>query len=139
MLSNFETCPHCVAKGKSGSIWRMHERTPLISRSDGTTFHLTLFDGPGPLYVASGRTMSGRAAALFLYDSEALGLAGKVLVIIRTANLRGAETIPAIESAADKIAEALESGHRPEQCYFYDEQLSPFIEDRRLRLKLSRA
>ena len=47
MLSNFETCPHCVAKGKSGSIWRMYERTPLISRSDGTTFHLILFDGPG--------------------------------------------------------------------------------------------
>ena len=131
MLSNFETCPHCLAKGKSGSIWRMYERTPQISRSDGTTFHLILFDGPGPLYAASGRTMSGREAALFLYDSEILGLAGKVLVIIRTGNLRGAGTILAIESAADRIAEAVESGRRPEQCYFYDGCLSPFIEDRR--------
>jgi hypothetical protein len=77
--------------------------------------------------------MSGRVAALFLYDSEALGLTGNVLVIIRTANLRGAGTILAIESAADKIAEAVESGHKPEQCYFYDGQLSPFIEDRRRR------
>jgi hypothetical protein len=75
--------------------------------------------------------MSGRAAALFLYDSEAL-------VIIRTANLRRAGTILAIESAADKIAEAVESGNKPEQCYFYDGQLSPFIEDRHPALNLRR-
>lgn len=78
--------------------------------------------GQGPLCAAPGKTMSGRAAALFLYDSEALGLTGNVLVIIRTANLRGAGTILPIESAAYKIAEAVESGHKPEQCYFYDGQ-----------------
>lgn len=37
---NFSTRPHCAAKGDSGMIVRMTESSPLISRSDGSTYHL---------------------------------------------------------------------------------------------------
>lgn len=41
MHKNFDICPHCFAKGKDRVIRpATPHRTPLVSRSDGSSFHL---------------------------------------------------------------------------------------------------
>ncbi len=37
---NFNICPHCLANGLPGTLERLNERGPIISRSDGINFHL---------------------------------------------------------------------------------------------------
>jgi len=105
----------------------MYEHTPIINRSDGKSFHLLLFDGPGLLYGKSGGVIAGRAAAIFNYASENIGQ-GTVLVIIRTINRDREGTVDAMESVADELAKIIESENRPDERYFYDERLSPLEE-----------
>ncbi len=43
---NFNLCPHCIRHGEQGLLCRMCESMPMISRSDGKTFHVLLADRP---------------------------------------------------------------------------------------------
>jgi hypothetical protein len=43
---NFNVCPHCILHGKQSLLCRLCEGIPMISRSDGKTFHLLLADHP---------------------------------------------------------------------------------------------
>ena len=43
---NFNLCPHCVFHGEQSLLCRLCEGIPMISRSDGKTFHLLLADYP---------------------------------------------------------------------------------------------
>jgi hypothetical protein len=55
---NFNLCPHCASNGQPALLSRLCEGLPMISRSDGETFHLFLADRPlpYPLECASGPT-----------------------------------------------------------------------------------
>jgi hypothetical protein len=56
MISNFETCPHCTAKGYSAIMMRLRGHTPLITRSDGKSYHLLLFAACSDAGVKSSGT-----------------------------------------------------------------------------------
>ena len=45
---NFNLCPHCIGQGRESLLCRICEGCPMISRSDGRTFHLLLTDHPWP-------------------------------------------------------------------------------------------
>lgn len=45
---NFNLCPHCASTGHPALLGRLCECLPMISRSDGQTFHLLLADRPLP-------------------------------------------------------------------------------------------
>jgi len=133
MVSNFETCPHCKAKGYSGIMMRLYSHTPLITRSDGKNYHLLLFDGPSIWYAKSGGPTAGRAVAGFYYASDKQGIEhAQIMVILRTVGLQKPEVVRAIEESANLLAQVLGSGQRPEQAYLFDAgHLSKLPEDER--------
>lgn len=133
MVSNFEICPHCKAKGNSGIMMRLYEHTPLITRSDGKNYHLLLFDGPSIWYGRNGTPIAGRAVAGFYYASDKLRIDhAQIVVILRTVGLKRPEVVAAIEESATLLAKILESSQRPEQAYLFDAgQLSKLPEDER--------
>src|SRR5260370_8950216 len=51
MFKNFDSCPHCRAKGLPGTLWRLESETPVVNRAAGPPFHLVLFFGAP--YVSS--------------------------------------------------------------------------------------
>ncbi len=128
MVSNFDSCPHCSAKGTAGILVRLNENTPVVRRSDGKTFHLFLFDGPAAMHGNSGGIVAGRSSATFFYASDTLDMPhGQVTVIIRTTDLDRDGVIGAVETAADLLSKILASGQRPEGAYFFDSgQLSVY-------------
>jgi hypothetical protein len=100
---------------------RMHEKTPLISRSDDKTFHVYLFSGPDSWYARSGGVVAGRAASNYFYASDKLNINhGAVTVIFRTTDLdlRGVED--AMSDAADQMATILSQGKGLEPALYYD-------------------
>lgn len=67
---NFGICPHCARKGGPFLLERLNDEGPMISRSDGESFHLVLGDRPisFPAEKSSGRT--GMMTAGFWYVKE---------------------------------------------------------------------
>jgi hypothetical protein len=114
-------------------MMRLHEKTPLITRSDGKSYHLLLFDGPSIWYARSGAPIAGRAVAGFYYASDKLKIDHALItVILRTADLREAEVVKGMEESANLLAAILDSGQKPEQGYLYDAGcLSKLREDER--------
>ncbi len=121
MYKDFDTCPHCTAAKKSGRIMRMEAKTPLISRSDGKHFHLYLFSGPDPWYAKSGAPIAGRMTTNYFYASDKLKVSHEaVMVMFRTTDLDYDRIVEAMRDAADRIAEILSKGERPEPALYYD-------------------
>lgn len=100
---------------------RMHEKTPLISRSDDKTFHLYLFSGPDSWYARSGGVVAGRVASNYFYASDELNVDhGAVTVIFRTTELDSAGIERAMRDAADQMATILSQGKGLEPGLYYD-------------------
>ena len=120
ITKNFSTCPHCESKGRAGIVVRITENTPLISRSDGTTFHLFLQDGPAPQYGKGGGLIAGRALAHFRYAQDNLGLESEpVAIVLNTFGKTRDEVVKQIEDVADQLAKELRSGHRLSLAYSF--------------------
>jgi hypothetical protein len=125
MYRNFGICPHCQKKGSPYLLERLNDSGPMISRSDGETFHLVLGDRPisFPAEKSSGRTATMTAG--FWYVSERKpgfwesqtsagtnGCTETVVVILRKPPKRGAELMRHIELLADTLAEKIiQLGH----------------------------
>jgi len=121
MFSNFDSCPHCSGKGRTGVLPRLNESTPVVNRTDGKSFHLFLFDGPSVMHGNSGGIVAGRSSATFFYASGALNMPhGQTAVIVRTTDLDRRGVVGAVETAADLLSKILASGRRPESAYLYD-------------------
>jgi hypothetical protein len=109
MFRNFLNCPHCTAEGKQKSARpATAHRTPLVSRSDGQTFHVYLeesFVRPNSTHSAS------EVVALFRYDLDSTGVNGEsTLVVIPLASGEAGGGLSELEGAADELAEILGSG-----------------------------
>jgi hypothetical protein len=65
---NFNLCPHCRHRGRQALLCRLCEGLPMISRSDGESFHLYLADRPIPYpnEIAAGATH--RISACYWYS-----------------------------------------------------------------------
>lgn len=106
MVKNFLFCPHCAAKGKSRSVEpATAHRSPLVSRSDGNTFHLFLEES----YVRRASSHAGwEVVALFRYDLDTAGIKGESTLLVLP--LVSEAAVEELETAADELAEKLIEG-----------------------------
>ena len=117
LYRNFKLCPHCEKTGGPFLLGLRNESYPVISRSDGTSFHLIL--GDRPISYPDGRT-SGRTAIKsvgFWYVREkeagsrdsmwARAATESVVVILRRPPRADAALADHIETLADLLAEKL--------------------------------
>lgn len=115
MLRNSQKCPHC---GKT--FVRITGQTPLVNRSDGTFFHVTLFAGPDPRAKFSGDFYDNQVICNFAYAHVQLGLKDHtVTIVITKAEKDPEEVLDQVEDAADKLAELVEEGHRLTAVYTF--------------------
>jgi hypothetical protein len=113
-LRNFQVCPHCERLGRQSIVERLDERGPVISRSDGESFHLVLGDRPisYPAEKSSGKT--GMMTVGFWYVRERNRESGEmtpctetVVVILRKPPTSGVSLMRHLEKLADHLAERL--------------------------------
>ena len=64
---NFNVCPHCESNGEEALLSRLSEGIPMISRSDGKTFHLLLADRPLPYPAERGDDPTQTVSVCFWY------------------------------------------------------------------------
>jgi hypothetical protein len=64
---NFNFCPHCEWNGEEALLSRLSEGIPMISRSDGRTFHLLLADRPLAYPAERGEDPTRMVSACFWY------------------------------------------------------------------------
>ena len=95
--------------------------TPLISRSDGRSFHLYLFSGHDLCHAKSGGIIAGRESSTYFYASDKLGVNhDSVTVIFRTVDLDSVSVENAMRDAADQMASILFNGEALEPDLYYD-------------------
>jgi hypothetical protein len=66
---NFNLCPHCIGQGRESLLCRMCEGCPMISRPDGSTFHLLLADHSW-LYPAERNSQATKPVSLCFWYSH---------------------------------------------------------------------
>jgi hypothetical protein len=134
-LRNFGVCPHCQKKGGPFLLERLNDEGPMISRSDGESFHLVLGDRPisFPAERFSGNTAMMTAgfwyvsetAARSLVAGESTGTNGfteTVVVILRKPPKSGAALMRHLEDLADTLAEKITQLGRLATLYEFDGQ-----------------
>ena len=116
MDRNFTACPHCTAKGLSGQLFKIPEKTPKITVSDGKSFHLFLISGPDP-----GDRARSSFVGQFSYVHESLGSESHRvdLTLIRPGEYFQ-EVKGQFEKAALKLGELLERATPLSSEYRFD-------------------
>ena len=110
-LRNFEICPHCERVGRPALVERLNEAGPVISRSDGISFHLVLGDRPisFPAEKSSGKTDMLTAGFWYMRsrNDDEPPVTETVVVLLRRPPGRGTALMHCLETVADKLAEKL--------------------------------
>lgn len=117
VYKNFQVCPHCEKRGGPFLLDRLNESGPVISRSDGVTFHLVLGDRPisYPAEGSSGNTEMKSVGFWYMRERGAdsreshrsSGLTQTVVVILRQPPRSGVALLRHVEALADLLAEKL--------------------------------
>ena len=116
MQRNAIQCSHC---GKN--FVRITDKTPLVNRSDGKRFHVTLFAGPDPRPKVSGGFDQGQLICDFVYAHDRFGPKNHtILVVVSIVDDNPDHVIHQIEAAADKLAELIETGNRLADLYTFN-------------------
>ena len=121
MFKNFDICPHCRAKGLPGTLWRFKLETPVINRSDGSRFHLSLFSGAEYVPAPSGGIAGNRLLGDFrsVHDGFSDSASPSIVVLTNPGDSREGVRRQ-LEEAADQLAEVLQGNVRPSQRYDFD-------------------
>lgn len=102
---NFNLCPHCLRRGKDALLNRLHESMPMISRSDGETYHLLLADVPRPYPAEKGRGREDGVSLCFWYSSIRSGPeTSTTIVLIPARSLESKCVFRRVEIVADTLA-----------------------------------
>lgn len=102
---NFNECPHCRSMGKEGLLWRYSECFPMISRSDGRSFHLYLTDAPRPFPAERSFRREHSFTLCFLYTQEGDTRGdGTVLVFMDSLGKSNQNIYRRIEEIADVLS-----------------------------------
>jgi hypothetical protein len=105
---NFNLCPHCRAQGQESLLSRLCEGVPMISRSDGWSFHLLLADEPQPYPAESKAGETDLVSVCFWYCHVKSGTTTRTSIVLLPAEAPGyAAFFRRIEQAADLLAERL--------------------------------
>jgi hypothetical protein len=103
-------------------IVRTTERSPLISRSDGATYHLFLHDGPNPRYDQGGGLIAGQKIATFRYAQDAYVVKSEPLrILMKSPGHSLDEVIRQLEDVADRLAVALQGGGKLAGSYTFED------------------
>jgi hypothetical protein len=123
---NFNLCPHCIFRGEQSLLCRLREGMPMISRSDGKTFHLLLADYPAPFPAERGVRGSAKTSFCFWYSHvRDPRTTHSTVVVLRNHGLSTAGLFRLIETAADLLAQKLMRSSRLPTFYeFVDGSLS---------------
>jgi len=123
---NFNVCPHCRFLGEQPLLTRLCESVPMISRSDGSSFHLLLADRllPYPNELSAGPTQN--ISAFFWYSHISRPReTGSTIVTLRSTETNRPTVFRAIETIADLLAETLARYGQLRKLYEYsDDSLS---------------
>jgi hypothetical protein len=115
MQRNSNKCGHCQR------MFVRADRTAVVNRSDGKTFHVSLISGPGPRPDVSGGFHEDQAVCKFGYVSDFLGPTRYSLdVFIKHVDEERQGMLQRIEGAADKIAELVHAGQELLPAYTLD-------------------
>src|SRR4029077_1668588 len=137
LIRNFGICPHCEKKGGPFLLDRLNNQGPMISRSDGVSFHLVLGDRPisFPAEKSSGRTEMLSAGFWYVTERKTdswgarespqpAGTTETVVVILRKPPRRGVDLARYLETVADRLADKLAKAEELGTLYeFYGNQL----------------
>ncbi len=105
---NFNLCPHCIQEGREPLLPRLYEAMPMISRSDGETFHLLLADRPLPYPLERNSRPTGQVSLLFWYRHErTLSETHSTIVILSDLFAGKARLYRRVEEIADLLCEEL--------------------------------
>jgi hypothetical protein len=109
---NFNVCPHCESQGHEPILSRLNEGIPMISRSDGKTFHLVLADKPRPYPEESSAGPTEQLSVCFWYaQTQNPSVSNSVVVLLRSGLRRDTSLFRQIEDVADLLATELSEGH----------------------------
>jgi hypothetical protein len=124
---NFGVCPHCQKKGGLLVLERLNDEDPVISRSDGESFHIVLGDKPisFPAEESSGRTATMTAGFWYVSErrAESPGTGGfteTVVVMLRKPPKSGTPLMRHLELLADTLAEKINLEGRLSTYYEFD-------------------
>ncbi len=116
---NFNICPHCIWFGKDGLLSRLSEGPPMISRSDGKTYHLLMADKPLPYPAERFPGPTQRFSVCFWYScGPGSGAAQTTVVLLPGSTRKNNNLFRRIEWIADILALMLQS--RKPLGGFYD-------------------
>ena len=123
---NFNLCPHCTSRGEQSLLIRLQEGIPMISRSDGYSFHLFLADQPKAYPAERGVGRTTQVSICFWHQNEKNGVrsidTNRTSIVILTADLRNRPGLYRLtERVADELAAVLQLGHSLEPVYRYEE------------------
>jgi len=124
---NFNVCPHCEGRGEEAFLSRLSEGMPMISRSDGKTFHLLLADRPLP-YPAerlTGPTQTTSVCFWYVYGKE-MSATKSTVVVFECRECPKEKMYRRIEFIADVLADELL--RRQELAVFYNLQGNSVLE-----------
>lgn len=125
LFRNFQSCPHCEKNSCNPFFERINESAPVISRSDGLTFHLILGDRPieYPAERSSGNTEMVTAGFWYAKDVNdhncETEFAGTVVVMLRKRS-GGIGLLQQLEIVADRLVERIIKASDIETFYAFD-------------------
>jgi hypothetical protein len=113
LLRNFNLCPHCQKRRGPYMLERLNEWGPVISRSDGVSFHLVLGDRPleYPAERTAGKTEIMSVGFWYVHEANA-GSTETVVVILLRPPADKIAILRHLETLADKLAEKLQKSSR---------------------------
>jgi len=116
---NFNVCPHCQSLGEPPLLNRLCEGLPMISRSDGSSFHLLLADRPLPYPNERSAGPTRKISVCFWYSHVSRPtVTNSTVVTLHSTQTNRPGVFRLIETVADLLAEAL--ARRGSLRKFYD-------------------
>ena len=114
---NFGVCPHCTSKGTPRVLHpATPHRTPVVSRSDGTSFHLFLEES----WARRPSNQGIQLVALYRYDLEPAQIKSEsTLVIVQIPENKPEMILAAYEQVADRLAMLLARGQGLSRQYLF--------------------
>lgn len=124
---NFNVCPHCEWIGEEALLFRFSEGIPMISRSDGRSFHLLLADRPLPYPAEVSGAPTQTVSVCFWYAYGEQKTATRSVVVLLEDSARPKEKLyRQIEFIADLLADELLRGR--DLASFYNLQGNSILE-----------
>ena len=121
---NFNVCPHCQSLGEQPLLARLCESVPMISRSDGSSFHLLLADRllPYPNERSAGPTRKISVCFWYCHVCDP-HVTNSTIVTLNAAETNRPGVFRTIEVIADLLAEMLLQVGRLKRFYEFSGEL----------------